>query len=359
MIVRNDFRRLIACRAIVFEGNRNTMGNDESLRRYSFVTVRFEGDAGLLDLQARSMRQYCPRDLVDEIIIVDNSCQGSTRWQGGLLRQYGDLADRVQFIPAAVIAAIPKEANGWFSQQVLKIKVAEIVRSDRYVLLDAKNHLVSPLGREFLESSTGQPRTNGYPYGDQPMLEYLERTLQYLGLDPQAHVSWFTRTTTPFILLAGEARELVEYIEEREGRSFAAAFLDRGLSEFFLYAGFLELKGTLREIYDITQPHEPQVWPDKANGQGCAEVIRKAEKAISPFMTVHRKAIARMDGQGQRLIAEFWFSRGLFASTKDGIRFLMDPNRSYQSSDGHVISRPLSTLVSRFMSRPAIGLQTP
>ena len=67
-------------------------------------------------------------------------------------------------------------------QQVLKIKIAYVVRSDRYVALDAKNHLVSALTREFLESSTVNLRTNGYSYVDQPMLEYLERTLDYLGL---------------------------------------------------------------------------------------------------------------------------------------------------------------------------------
>lgn len=157
------------------------MDDNDSPRRYSFVTIWFEGDAGLLDLQARSMRQYC-RDLIEEIIIVDNSSQGATRWQGGLLHQYGDLANQVQFIHAADIAAIPKQTDGWLSQQVLKIKIAYVVRSDRYVALDAKNHLVSALTREFLESSTGQPRTNGYSYVDQPMLEYLERTLDYLGL---------------------------------------------------------------------------------------------------------------------------------------------------------------------------------
>jgi len=328
------------------------MNKGGHLRRYSFVIVGFEGDAGLLNLQARSMRMFCPPELIEEIIVVDNSSPGSRNWRDELLHQYGNHAGFVRIVPAADIAVMSTGASGWYTQQVLKIKVSETIRSDRYVVLDAKNHLIKPLNRGFLETPTGQPRMNGKPYINHPMREFLERTVEYFGLDPEEHVKWFTRTHPPFTILTDEACELVRHIEQKEARPFASVFLDRKLSEFFLYSGFLVSKGTLRKIYDLTQAEEPQVWPGNADEQGCAKAIQKASQTESPFMTVHRRALANMDKKGQTLLAEFWHSRGLFASTKDGIRFLRDPNRSYQNHEGRVVSWPVSRIASHFSSHP-------
>jgi hypothetical protein len=320
-------------------------------RRYTFVTVGFEGDAGLLHLQARSMRLYCPPELIEEIIIIDNSSPGSKReWQSKLLNQYGYLASFVRIVPAANIAAMSNDVHGWFTQQVLKIEVSSIVRSERYVILDAKDHLVSRLEREFLETPEDQPRTNGHSYANHSLQEYLERTLEYLGLDPLAEINWFPHTDTPFTILRDEARDLVRHVEQKEVKPFASVFLERGLTEFFMYAGFLVSKGTLRQHYDITQPHTPHIWPERASAQDCADAIRKADQSGSPFMTVHRRAFAKMDAKGQTLMAEFWHKRGLFASAKDGLRFLRDPNRSRQHFDGRVVAWPIAAFVSRFRS---------
>ncbi len=320
-------------------------------RRYSFVTIGFEGDAGLLQLQARSMRLYCPLELIEEIIIVDNSSHGeTTKWQDELLYQYGNLARFVRIVPAADVSDRPTDAHGWFTQQVLKVKVAGLVRSERYVILDAKNHLIARLGREFLEAPSGQPWMTGKRYIGHPMQEFLERTLEYLDLDPREHVSWFTRTDTPFTMLTNEVLELVREIEQREDRPFASVFLDRKFSEFFLYAGFLVSKGRLWQLYDRTQVHEPQVWPGNADEAGCSKAIRLADHTGFPFMTVHRQALAKLDKKARRLIAEFWYARGLFASAMDALRFLRDPNRSRQHFDGRVVSWPISAFVSRLRS---------
>jgi hypothetical protein len=83
-------------------------------RRYTFVTVGYRGETGLLLLQARSMRLYCPAHLVEEIIVVDNSQPAaSNRWRAEVLHHYGRLAKLVRFIPAAQLATMPAEAGGW------------------------------------------------------------------------------------------------------------------------------------------------------------------------------------------------------------------------------------------------------
>lgn len=319
-------------------------------RRYSFVTIGFEEDGGLLQLQARSMRLHCSPDLIDEIIIVDNSSGSSGRWRRNLLQQYGELADLTRIVPAKAIADMPSGAHGWFTQQVLKIKVAEAVRSDRYVILDAKNHLIAHLDRQFLETSAGKPRTNGYTYVNHPMRGFLERTADYCGIDRLKCVKWFPRTTTPFTMLREEARALVQHVEQREGRSFTSVFLEKELCEFFLYSGFLVLKGVLQDLYDLTQPYEPQIWPHKACAQDCTEAICKARQSKCYFMTVHRKALANMDGEARQVMASFWREQGLFATVEDGVRFCRAPRWSRQSYHGHVKLWAVSRVLSIFRS---------
>jgi hypothetical protein len=329
------------------------MTDSMECRRYTFVTVGYGAEAGLLRLQARSMRLFCPADLVDEIIIVDNSQPAaSNRWRADLLQQYGNLAKLVRFIPSADLATMPVTADGWWTQQVLKIKVADVIRSERYVVLDAKNHLISKLRRDFLETQTGVPRLNGHAYENKPqMLDFLKRTLSYFGVDPEPHLKWFTRTATPFTILVSEACDLMRTMEERECKPFSSALLERELTEFFLYAGFLESKGILKSSYDLTQPHCEHIWGETANEAGCVNAIRKAEKKDCPFFSVHRKALANMDEKGRAAVAEFWCARGLFPSVKDAIRFLRDPNKIRQDSGGRVFLSPMEYAVSRFGER--------
>jgi Family of unknown function (DUF6492) len=312
-------------------------------RRYTFVTVGFCGERGLLKLQARSMRLYCPTGLIEEIIIVDNSPPPvSNGWYESVMYQYGKLAEFVRFIPGSRLFQTTSDTSGWWIQQVLKIKVSEIVGSDRYVLLDAKNHLINPLNRDFLEIGTGQPRINGHSFINDPMRDFLDCTLKYLGVDPAPHLEWFTRTTTPFTMLTREARELARYLDHREGDRIILAFQERKLTEFFLYSGFLLSKGLLNSIYELNQPHSAQIWGETADLVGCEKAIQKAERSQSPFMAVHTKAIASMDKRSRLAIAKFWHARGLFPLVSDGVRFLRDPNRSHQFYGGRVVPWPIA-----------------
>jgi hypothetical protein len=82
-----------------------------------------------------------------------------------------------------------------------------------------------------------------------------------------------------------------------------------------------------------------------ANKAGCAEAVRKAERTNCPFMAVHRRALAKMDEKARTIVAKFWHAHGLFPSVNDATRFLRDPNRTYQNSNGRVFPRPTGYLI--------------
>ena len=292
------------------------------------------------------MRLYCHPELVHQVLVVENFEPGYViPWREFLLREYGHLSPAVKFVPAETLAEMPA-ADGWWTQQVLKLMVTQIIETDRYVALDAKNHLIAPLSREFLESPTGKPRINGYSYADHPLRPALERTLRYVGIDPATHTPFFPRTTTPFTFITSYVQDVIAQVSKREGAPFPTAFISNKLTEFFLYSGYLVSCGKLNEIYEFSQPICPIVWAHTATVTACQNAVEAAQDTRLPFFSIHRRAMAAPAQPAREVIAKFWQQRRLFDSVESGVSFIADPNRG-RPAPTHQIRRRLGALLSR------------
>jgi len=240
-----------------------------------------------------------------------------------VVRDYGHLASSVQFLRAPDIAVVPHNTDGWLSQQILKLIVSQHISTDRYVVLDAKNHLVFPLQRTFLEAGDRirSPLTN---YTMHSMRRLLERTLRYFGMNPDEYVKAFFPTVTPFTFPTALVRDLVRVVAEREKMPFANAFLNIGCSEFFLFASFISLNGTTEDLYDFSGVSCPIIREDHAirGVRNLRHHIARGEKNALPFFAVHRRALPWLDDRSRQAISEFWQRRGLFRTPEDGVDFL-------------------------------------
>lgn len=296
-------------------------------RRFTFVTICFEGDAGLMRLQARSMALYCDPSLVHEVVVIDNFAGGAgAGWATQLLDLYGPLSRSVRIVPAPEVSDLAG-VSGWIGQQALKLAIAATVKSDRYVVLDAKNHLARPLLREFLETDgpDHRPRINGYPYRpDHPLAEHLARTCAYAGLDADQARHFFVRCSTPFTMITWVALAIAREVEAREGKPLARALADLGLTEFFLYGARLRADWRSPAIYDWGQPFTADLWPwgGSQDDVVAAAVARAMDEAHGPFFALHRGAIAHLTETGRATIATLWAERALFPTLADGIAFL-------------------------------------
>ncbi len=291
--------------------------------KYTFVTVFYEDEYDLLLLQARSMRLYCDRDIVDKIIVIDNSDRPLPKdWKSRLLAEYADLSNLVEIVRAHEIAKLPW-AKGWQTQQILKLMVAHIISSDRYLVLDSKNHLVFPLRREALEAADGRPRMHRHGYTNHPMRRRLEHVLAYYKLEPAQHVASFTSTATTFVMYTDIVRRLIAEVVAQEGRRFESAFIKRRLTEFFAYGCFI-LKNCpdLVELYDFHQIGTPCIWEHTATQGKVKEVIAKTSAGQRPFFSVHRAAIEKLDTESRNAIATFWTERSLFATAEQANLFI-------------------------------------
>lgn len=284
-------------------------------RKYAIVTVTFEGEFDLLVLQARSMRIFCPADLVSVILVIDNSARPmSAGRKTVVLDEFGHLAGLVRFIGVGEIAVMPK-GGGWLSQQILKLMIADFVDTERYLVLDSKNHLVAPLTPEFLEDPDGRARLVAHSFEKHTLRPHLERVLSYLHMDAPLHLGLFPYSVTPFIMYTAVSRELVATLSKREGMSFPELFEKHQLWEFLLYSAYLINSGRpIDQFYAFNQRSCPIIWVHTAHRPGCERAIKRSNEFALPFFAIHRRALMRLDRECRSMIAGFWAERGLFAS---------------------------------------------
>lgn len=296
------------------------------MEKYTIVTVTYLTDSGFMRLQARSIARFIPRDFIAAIIVVENTPPPLAGWREQMRQEYGHLADLVQFVPAASIATIP-DVTGWFSQQVLKLMAASIVRSKRYLILDAKNHFIFPLTADEIERH-GKPRTFVYSYRDHPLRPYLETILRYYEL-PESHLLRFLPTTPPFYVDTQLVRETIEDFKERSNNSnFEAAFCQSKFTEFFMIGcHILSSQRKFEDLYDLSATSGTVLW--KEIGADNTEIMREiasSERRRAPYFSVHRATIPLLSETSQSAIARLWHQRGLFETESAARRYLADPN---------------------------------
>jgi hypothetical protein len=292
---------------------------------YTLVTVVCRVDYPLLRLQARSLSRYLRPGPADEIwVIANQGLQGTNDWQEPVLQDYGPLADRVRFLDALDVAAIPDTIPGWVSQQILKLMVARLVTTDRYVVLDAKNHLVFPLHSGFFEVG-GKLRSTRRNYEGHPMYRYLTGSLRYFGIDEQQVLDSFLPTVTPFVFTVHLVRGLLDAVNERERRPFPMAFGNLGTTEFLLFGTYLcTLPGGIEEVYDLSSRACPAVWKETAvlGFENVGPVVARVGNERLPFFTVHRHAFPLLDERSGQAVAALWSQHHCVDSLEDGLRFI-------------------------------------
>ena len=317
-----------------------------TLSRYTFVTVLFRDDDGLMALQARSLRKYLDPALVYRIIVIDHPHRAHAyRRRDALRAEYGALAPIVRFVDARRLVDMPHYVSGWFAQQIIKLLVARIIRTDRYVVLDAKNHLVAPFARHHLEAPDGRLLVRPMDYTGHVMRDYFESTFASLGVDPTPHIAHFFQTTTPFAFPTDDVCRLIDDIETHENAPFAEAFCAGNFSrtEFFLFGAHLIANGKhIATTYDLTGPKYATIWPELTTAQTLTAIAAN-KAAAHPVFAVHRRAIPTMSETSRNAIATYWQNQGLFKTTAAGETFLAQFTKNTtrtRRSDRHIWRLP-------------------
>jgi hypothetical protein len=280
----------------------------------AFVTVVFEAEIGLLELQARSLRAHLAPGTASAIVVLDNTARGlSRRTRARIAREYGPLEPLVSYVRTADLG-VDGAVHGWRSQQAAKLLIARHVQTSHVVILDAKNHLIADAGVDHFVGADGVPRGGTHSYLEHPLRDELERTLRHLGADEaeiSAAVADFPPTATPFVVDTDVVRALIEHVEGSAGTGFAEAFERAGLLEFFLYSGWARLHRPARPVVDGRAIPAPVIWPRRAHLEGVEATIAEVHEQDALWFAVHRRVLARGDRDTRRRIEAFWAERDL------------------------------------------------
>jgi hypothetical protein len=290
----------------------------------TFVTVVFVKELPLLLLQAKSMAMHLNETSVSRVYIVDNCDQPiADSDRQAILTQYDHHASSVRFVSVDELG-ITRKNGGYIRQQLAKLMIAELVDAPWYITLDAKNLFVSGSIFGFLESE-GRPTLSRYSFVKHPLRKKLELALDYVGVEQVEqveHVKSFTPTVTPFAIYTSIAKEMIEEVESKSGMKFEDEFVQRGLTEFFLYgAWMIKRRFNIKQLYYFVD-RLPNVWPKMVNDGGLERALEMARATNAPIFTIHRKALARINKTHLERLAQFWVERQLFSTLEGAIAFV-------------------------------------
>lgn len=272
------------------------------------VTVFFPAELDLLRVQAQSLARYCNTIGIRNIYVVLNDQDGQpteidpTWW--------GALEDRVLLLPRSTFST-DYVANGWVSQQVLKLLTAAMSYNTWSMVLDAKTVFVRELALADILDSEGRMRVGSLPV--YPVFEpsrQIVNSLWNIDLTRQLGPGG-----VPFFLHNDTVRAMITACTQHTGESFPVFFQQQGmLTEFLLYSGYVESKTWLwNKLYSATQSFS-------VVNVGREEVDQFDSKLAqmhnnNPLtVSVHRDAWSKLHWTQRDQYARFLHSRGLMGA---------------------------------------------
>ena len=273
------------------------------------VTVVFEQEIPVLRAQAHSIALNCQRIGIRNIYVVLNdsetiASQIDPSW-------WGPLASNVLIIPRTAFST-PFVADGWLSQQVLKLLTASMSYNTYSMILDAKTLFVRELDPDTVVDATGRILTGRCPI--YPVFEPSKKIVEQLfeiELTEQLGPGG-----VPFVVHNDTVRMMIAEVTLRTRTSFPIWFQQQGrVTEFILYAGFVKfLCGDLSVLYDLENSigHVVNVSHDETDAWNTK--FHQMTKPHTITVSVHRGAWTKLTAQQRQEYQDLLLQRGIEAA---------------------------------------------
>lgn len=274
----------------------------------SLATVTFEGDLRLTVLQALSIDRLFNLGGVTEYVVVLNGA-GNALLEAEFRKHLegrisAELRDRLRVITTP---DLPRggDGSGWYGQQTIKLALCDVVASDAYLMLDAKNHFIRPSSiDDFFHD--GKPITQ-LTATTPNWTKYVRASLMALDVFTEDRLSKMMPTVTPYLMLTNEVANTVSRLEQRFGLPLDRAIRKTGgATEFFLY--YAHLASTYDEIPYANRPSLTRTlftqWPQD-HGRAL-EMIADAVEQNVPMFGLHRNRLPQLSRSQMDAIKQMW-----------------------------------------------------
>ncbi|RYZ89601.1 MAG: hypothetical protein EOP06_09120 [Proteobacteria bacterium] len=293
------------------------------------VTVTFSGEIQSFLLQARSVDLFFDFDVLGRYIVVWNDTAPVEELHAQISGLPPRLLDRIEIHSASDVREVAGRAKGWLVQQVLKLQAVASSKAPFVLVLDSKNHLISPISFDDLVSKDGLPITRSMNYMNKAAFRaLLEGGMDYFGVEKtEEALSFALPTTTPNMMISAVVRDMLKNIEDREG-SFADAFFNGNLryisTEFLLYYSYIVYSGApLKSIYAFSPENAITFFKSSPKDEpGIKMALGRLARPSTKFLAVHRVRLSRLSELERESFSQLWLDRGLFNSQDDIEEFI-------------------------------------
>jgi hypothetical protein len=149
--------------------------------------------------------------------------------------------------------------DGWYAQQVFKLKAASHLKSEFYIVLDSKNTFMQDVDSQTFFTECNQARLLGtYPWGQLPKChqEWFKRSVEVLKVPEPTGGEW-PASITPMIMHRQTVLDMLNEIGETptvdklcEGP--LCKMLDEGATEFTLYLMYAQSKPDFECLHAVS-----------------------------------------------------------------------------------------------------------
>lgn len=291
-----------------------------------FVTVCFSGEFANLLLQARSLAKY-GNNVIKEWTIVLNSEIGEEE-RGNIFLSLQKELQGAQFNVVwierknLINIGLP-EMHGSRSQQILKIVISRYMSGKFYVLLDAKNHAIRYLEKDFFVYDD-KPIVHREGYEEwNPFCQWFAKAFELVGLPQERALYQKYQSTTPYVMETEIVRQCMNdslLNSSKPWYYFVGLMGDDvdSVTEFALY-------GAMFELFEKKSIFSQRNYVTLFSGyptehKHIMSFIDRIEEEDIKFFGIHRDVHLNMDENISLAIK--WVSRGLFLSVESGVVFL-------------------------------------
>ena len=277
-------------------------------------------DVALQRLQARSIARYFERDGLGRLIYIWHDTLPTP---DTLREQLGECLDGITFelLTASEFGVEQSDiaTDGWTTQQALKLMAGRLVRTEFYLVLDAKNHFVSSCSMKDFIAEDGR---GIFPIKNLAKNESYQYCLEYFDVDIPVGARRGVAPVTPFLLKTGIVQRLLETFAQKENRTVTKTFLrhQHKLSEFLAYQAYALSEGdSLCDLYKERRAHIAEIlWApivqDSARFRRCAQQL---ESGYIKVLGLHWMACCLLSAEQSTRICKFWLSRSLVTSIQE------------------------------------------
>ena len=274
---------------------------------FDFVSIIFynKTEINLLKIQLFSF-MFVDINIINNIYILfndskDKNEQFKTEYLN-CIQNYvpSHLIDKIKIIYITdLICLEEKYLTNWFTQQFAKIYISKIINSKYYIMLDSKNIFIKNIDISYF--MVNYKIKLYYATHNEDLLNYYSNCFNYFDIKNMPFFNpykepLYIQTTTPFIFITQECKNMIDFIENKENTTLYTFFLTHKYTEFFLYFAWLCFRNNHNNYIFLNEPinnaiigpHNPDIyiwnnWNSKINhiNQYNSRVLSISSKCVN------------------------------------------------------------------------------